>query len=522
MQKQTRKSTKPLPAVPTQKKSMKPAPKKSERTGIQYAQQTPKARRAMEVVKSNPVSGKYLRALIDPATTSATAYPDGNPKASAVIKTKIVRDAYVFGVGNGFEPDGTYFSVLSPTLIQPMLEYQVQNVPPNSTIVAAVSTTDDQTGLFPLTEDVPTLADDSDQMIIPPNTTYNVRTNWGWADQNFSLPMARGVQSSGNVYYGIPNAIFSVAGNTGTVQVSVNLATAVAPGTPLGMTAVYGNAVYAFTSPAIVAGQTQVTFTASANAIVTALDNAGIYSLPGLGFRIFNNTAIPITLSSINIQLNTSIALNTNRFVAISYPDESTFCQLVDQYRTVAMSSWLEYEGSDLMNGGEASSMLYRGGQSPFEIGLYNYSNVSPVPEAYAGCLKYGTYTIWLANSDSDMYFRSLTGHTKWRLPYIINAGLVSQPAQLHSLRYRIDAHQELVSTSQTYSTKRRNPKPESIELASKTLWRYDTSMANGVHLDWIKGVANKASKAAKEMGGWLSDNKSWIVPAATTVAAMI
>jgi len=523
------------PMMPAQGKQPRSKPKKKN---LNSASQVKNQKQRIKKIKTKAgkrgvVLNPYVMTLIDPENVHGVRYPDVLPKGTAVFKSLINRNAFYFP-DSVIEPAGTVLNILSPTLINPLLSYQIETVTTpgsltpdpldNAVLSGAVTTVDDSVGLFPLTEDIATVSTGGDQMFIPTATQYNLRTLWHWKDQDFAFPSFRGLDINGAVFYGVPFGI----GSTGQVTVRVNVLQGF-PSTanPFNMTAVTTTGSVAFTPIAVTAGTLSATFTLSGATLLTIMNAGGYAPLPGVGFRIQNDSGREYLITSYVVSIATdsslvSVSRAQPRFVGVSLPDERTYAQTIDQYRVVSMSAWYEYDGSDLSNGGQIASILYRGGQSAGENGLYNYQTVAEAPESYAGPLKHGTYTIWTPNSENDMLMRNLSPHGRWQYPFICNAAVVATPSQLNSIRIRIAINYEVVSTSQFYDFEKPFPNEKWISEAAVLLREHPCAMANGRHWDWIKGVAADAADMASGAGKWAYNNKDWILPAAGALASLI
>jgi hypothetical protein len=374
----------------------------------------------------------------------------------------------------------------------------------------------------------------TDQMWLAPGSTANMRCQWSWSDQDFASPPFLGTLNDGTVTYGFPLGLSAVGGAEGQIEVRINTFIPFASVTnPFAVTAVTQNGSFALTVPATVVGAIQTTFTANlatdpnfGNLFNTA-GSMRYTGIPGIAFRVTNNASNSQLLTGYAIRVsvaNSATPVDTiqPRFSGISMPDEDLYCKTVDQYRVVSMSEWLEYDGSDLKNGGQCASLMYRGGQSAMENGLGSYTPVSEAPEAYAGKLKEGTYTIWAPNSDKDMLMRGLSPHDRWEFPYIVNAGIVAEPDQLNALRIRIAINYEFVSRYQAYDFVKPIPHPEWIAQAALVLRRYPCAMANGRHWDWIKSVTKDLFKFGHDAYKWGEENKEWLIPAASAVGALL
>lgn len=512
--------------------------KKAKQGSVAKSQQARAGKLVSRIEKTNRIrvqDNPYLRTLVDPENCHGVRYPDSLPKGTAVFRGLINRNAFYFP-DSTIEPVGTMFHMLSPTLINPLLEYRSESVtvPAFSlgedfrALTGGVANPDDAVGLFPIVEDAAAVATSDDEMWIEPGQIMNMKTKWHWFDQDFTYPPFRGTRADATVFYGTPVGV-SVGASVITIRVNI---VRPLPSTTNPFTLTLVTTAGLCTGPTVtgntIGSQTLLYTFSSGSAGWASLFNGGGYAgLPGIGVRIQNSYTNGYLLSSYDIafcpiQAAVPTVMVQPRFVGISLPDEATYSETVDQYRVVSMSEWLEYDGSDLNNGGQVASILYRGGQSSAENGLYNYGSVSVAPESYAGPLKLGTYTIWAPNSDNDMLMRNLSPHNRWEFPYITNAAVVATVAQVNAIRLRIAINYEIVSTAQFYDFEKPMPLPELIQEASLVLREHPCTMANGKHWDWIKGVFKEATNLGRDVAKWGLDNSSWLVPAATAAASLI
>lgn len=245
--------------------------------------------------------------------------------------------------------------------------------------------------------------------------------------------------------------------------------------------------------------------------------------LPGYGFRLATSLSVtPLLVDSISIGAAYGSSGDIARFVPLDWPDVDTYISSVDRYRTVSMSVWQEYQGSDLNNGGLISALSYGGGTSPFDNGLYDYPGVSETPGSYAGPLKTGSYGIWVPVNDYDMLFRRLDDPSRWQLPYIVSAGTTATPTQLQSIRLRIVANHELVSTSQFYNYDFSPVSIAYIEHASRSLRNFPLVMENPLHVQAIKDALKRALDVGSKVASWVTDNRRWLLPTAEAAMSLL
>lgn len=471
-------------------------------------------------------NSEYLNTLVDPENCRGYRYPDELPKATAVVRSLINKDVFVFP-DDTYEPAGTYYNVLSPTMIDPLLQLEIDNLDSSEDLMGGVTRPDDEVGLYPVVEDSGTAATTSDQMWAAPNVPVNLKTQWHWTSQTFSYPGFRGKATDGTTFYGVPVVVSSATGNF-RVRITYNSPATVT--TPRGtLTAVSATGSIAMVPDAVAVGAMTQGYSLTGAAIASsslgkAVAGGTYIPLPGVAFRFQSNDTEALLISAfvINLHPSDAAAVDQVRLVGVKTPSEATFCSTVEQYRVVSMSNWIEYDGSTLKDGGQVAATLFRAGQSAMEAGLWNYDSVAVAPEALASKLKDGTYTIWCPNSTEDMVPRALNSANRWKLPYIVNAGLVSEPDQIRSLRMRIPINYEIISTDQIYDYAKPSPDPRAIELASRILRVYPTSVPNGMHLGWIRDILKKAKETAKGVTNWAFDNRDWLIPAVEAAASFL
>lgn len=476
----------------------------------------------------------YLQTLVDPEKNRGVRYPDEFVGLTGTLQGLINADMYYFPADAALtpssEPAGTYLNVVSPTMLHPVLQYAMDEAPAQAGLVLSVGHQDDQSGLFSLQEDASTPATSADQLLLQLNgPVQNVRGEYAWSDQSFTVPTNRAITANGTVMYGVP---FTAVPAAGAVNVTLNLTT-VDP-MPVGTTI----SLYAVNGAGAITGNTSIPSAMPLNAQSVSLDVSTLLTtlangnrtagLPGLGFRVaITNGGLTsqtlFLLSGVSIQVALMPAITVvNRFTALEFPDQGTYTDTIDKYRVVSASAWIEYQGSDLQNGGQHAALYYAGGQSPFEIGLWNYDLVAETPGSYQGGLRYGSYSIWKPSDPRDMLFRALNPRDRWLLPFIVHAGLVSTPAQVDALRLRVPINFEFMSTSQFYNYEKGLPDLLAIEHANVFLREFPMCMENPEHWEAIKSILKKAASAAAGFGEWIVANRGWLVPAATAVAALI
>jgi hypothetical protein len=440
----------------------------------------------------------YFKTMVDPERYTGVRYPDDFGRKTATLASLLNHDCYIFPTDQIVEPPGTYLNVVAPGLVNPVLEYTMaplSGITTNSLVQAVVSQQTSTYGLFPIDQTQPSIMSDTDQMYLV-RGDWNIRAPFFVADlgeTGNAFPMFRGENTDGQ-FYGMP-----VLGDASDALATVNIVCNVprqATGT-LASVVVEAVTVHGSVSKAVTETVDLMILTAafSAAELATVLVTDGdefAAGLPGLGFRIrcTNNDVIPILTVTTRFIPKTLEPIP--QFKAIQLPDVTVYQNSADEYRPISASAWLEYQGADLTNGGQAAAIMFRGGQ-PFTYNkLWDYDRVAETPGGYQGALKLGSYSFWFPASISDTLFRPVTTDFEWGSPYIVNVGLVASPDLPHVLRLRVPMNFELLSTAQFFSYAVSDIKPEWLSQTAMLIRSVPTSMENPAHLDFIGGLLDK------------------------------
>lgn len=483
---------------------------------------------------------QYLRTLVDPERYSGVRYPEKIRLKTGLLHLISNEEQYYFPADSSgtpsCEPAGTFLSVVTPTLVNPVLSYATETLDGTQYLTSIATEQTDKTGIFPLSPLAESPSTSDGQMAVVRNGPFvNLRGSHFWSDQEFALPGLEFPLPDGSVAYGFP--FMDQIGSAGsyTIQFNIVFSQALIATDQCELVAI-NSAGATVTTGAVAPGAAATRWTVTLNiySLCDLLANgqvgAGLTNLIGFRFR-WTETSSPAYRQVWPIQSFYAVyrfngAARTSytaaRFVPQEYPDQDVYQASVDRYRCVSMSAWMAYEGSALQDGGQIAATYYGGGKSPFENQLYNYDNIAEVPGSYQGPLKLGMYGWWSPAGDKDMLFRELNPKDRWDFPYIVIAGLVSTPTQVNSLRLRVVANVEIVSRAQYYSYGYGDTREELVEHAFAALKDFPHVMENPNHLAEIKHVITRAAEKAAGVGEWVVQNSSWLVPAVGAAAALL
>lgn len=484
---------------------------------------------------TNPLLRTYLLA----EEFGGVRYPDSFPRKTATCQALENYEMFYFqtpvapATDPGFEVGGTFLNCISPVMLDPILEYREVVIPSTVEHGAFLGTPSEQFGFVPLTDDQSSLASASDQLVLPIPGTVNVRAPIGFTDQDFIQPIHRGFDIAGNVFYGTPFRYQNTA--AGGLEVNIMIANGPAAATP--STAIFAQAVtrfgvveQAFTTTIATLGSIttgQATFTnAQLNTICPTGTNSSAIGLPGIGIRIRTTSTAGLAMRTIVLNCGwrfiRGAATSQARYESLKLPDEALYTETVDQYRVVSLNSWMMYQGAELTNGGQTAGIMYRGGRSFGENGLWDYSLVANTPGGFQGAVKNGLFSIWLPSNEEDMLWRNLDETDRWKLTYIVNSGIMASPAILNALRLRVSVNFEFTSTTQAYQYKFAEIDPMMIAHAATVLRDVCPTMENPLHLKAIGEWLRKAAHTVVNIGKWGVEHWTQIAPLAAGAAALM
>jgi len=181
-----------------------------------------------------------------------------------------------------------------------------------------------------------------------------------------------------------------------------------------------------------------------------------------------------------------------------------------------------EYDGSDLKNGGQIAQTDYPGGVPMTLAGYTGYNAIASLTEKYLGPLKTGSYDIWKPYVLEDLEFLNPEDFTTPLTRASSACWLrIADVTQQRALKLILTGATEGTTKSPTRETRqcRINPLAQTIMIGM--IQHYPACTENPLHWKDIKTFLAKLQATAKGGYEWYNDNKAWIVPAATALAAL-
>lgn len=533
-------------------------------TAVGHAHQ--KRRRGARRKTENP----YLATLVDPEKFVGVRFPDEFGQETATFPGLINFDCPVFGTadsasGGELEAPGTFFVVLRPTLEHPVLTYQRDDTGigggPVPSITSIISSQNSRSGLYPLTPGSATASNDG-SMVLNPGDNVNLKGEYGWDDQPFTVPMFEGTDTNGDSFFGFP-VIWCDNSNTPSTQFIITVHTDSNYDLSNSSDGVSGLFVEAFTeSGSTPSGGLQlVPVTCIAGSSNQHLPNAytGQFSVaslcknttgggfhdafiphPGVGFRMSypaNSVGLtgqqigPVGIISVTIRQlilsvgHSPVAPIAARWVANEFAEYGIVAPSVDRYRMVSAMMWGKCVAPTLNDGGQLAACLYGGGASPMELDIIDYATLAQVPNAYDGEFNKGCYVIWKPSNESDMLFRFNGAEDPWEFPTIALAGVYVLPAggsTTSVLRIRCAMNFEYITKYRITTTEPSPVNPALIRDAHRYIDRnFKIAQENPLHWSDVQRAVASAAGYVGKAAGWAYSNRSWLIPAATTAAGL-
>ncbi len=211
----------------------------------------------------------------------------------------------------------------------------------------------------------------------------------------------------------------------------------------------------------------------------------------------------------------------------------------IQQIRPLAMSALVTSMVPTLLEGGMVAS-AYLPGETADEqyftdvsnqaIGdLHTWEALAKLPNAYSGKWKDGTYAWWSYEDVDDWQFYSPSKALNNAFPTIAIAGqLVPQsvtgapPTKIPAVRVVITRIFECQTVVRLYELQRQMGLNSEFEMAMQLLALQPKCMMNDEHRSFVRRVLDKVKSAVGSARQFFDNNRSWIVPLATTAAGLL
>lgn len=184
--------------------------------------------------------------------------------------------------------------------------------------------------------------------------------------------------------------------------------------------------------------------------------------------------------------------------------------------RVVAMSAWLQYNGSMLANGRVTFAPI-NDGSNPF-IGWKPSPTMARLPNSYSGPLTKGAYYWYKPVSREDMMFRNITDIGD-DLPYLA-AYLTSSDAEAQNLTLRVTTVVEIRCTNPVFGPRPSPVNPALRDEAMAIIAYLPQCMENDLHLakltEFVKKALSKVGGAARFVSPFLQGAQPLAAPLAS------
>jgi len=490
----------------------------------------------------------YLMSILYPERFGGVRYPDGFVRSTCMAPLVNEYDPPFFPSGSIVEPPGDFWTCFRPSLIHPMWTYGSIPFATTGAPVWILNNDNTRYGIETLNDAVPSAQEQCDQMYLATAATYNLNMPLFYNTSNWVNDPITCMDTAGNALYGYPVALGSNTANT-TFFYSLTIAGSYSTGDSVVITAATVNnpsgvqttvnltstiSQYSINSPAV-QSMFQVDATYGTGCLATGRSNP-------VGFRIvYNNianngtrgvflSAFQATVAGTGTLTN---AVNNLMLYPTDWKDQSNLLGIATNYRPVSASIWSQWISSTLLDGGNLSQILYRGGAPPWQTaivpagavssGLLFWQGVGLTPTGWSDKAKVGGYTYYQPCSTRDTEMREPINIDEWSHPYIVVAGSIQANNASTSgfsatpLKLRYCANIEYVTTAQFTQALPSPFNPQMIESARKSLHNAPTSMDNDDHLSTI---FNWLKNAGHDVMQWGVRNGGWLVPAAQALGA--
>lgn len=210
----------------------------------------------------------------------------------------------------------------------------------------------------------------------------------------------------------------------------------------------------------------------------------------------------------------------------------------VEQYRPLACSALFTCMTSGLVTGGDIAADLVVGDtvRSAYftnvtsnSVGhLQEYYNLAARPSAYDGKLKDGAYVFWAPGDEDDIHFFTPQGALAHDYQNIVISGQFT-PTGVAALsgsvlvgRLMVTSVYEIQTETTLFGVQSPVGSSPVFDEIMAILARCPKAMPNGPHVEWLRNLMLKLKNAGRNAFEFWNNNKSWIVPAAQGIAALV
>lgn len=192
-------------------------------------------------------------------------------------------------------------------------------------------------------------------------------------------------------------------------------------------------------------------------------------------------------------------------------------------YRVVAQSVLVSYEGDTLNDGGQIVAAHLGGGESPESLGATDFNAIASLPNSYEGAINKGAYGFWKPACEADMNFRKVKYTNRLSdgaLPSMVFAGhLVHATSTV-----RVKIHMIVEATSEKFYTAKSFSivAPELILAADKALWGVKRLMENPDHVEAIKRFLSETLRKGSAVAQTIADIARMVGPVLSTASFLL
>lgn len=181
------------------------------------------------------------------------------------------------------------------------------------------------------------------------------------------------------------------------------------------------------------------------------------------------------------------VASDITDYSALTASDEKS--QLCEQYRVVAQSLLVSYQGDSQSDGGQIAGVRTVGGQDPDDEGWIDYASIASISNqnqnAYEDAVKFGGYGFWAGSDEKDYAYRNPSVVNRSQLPCLVCAGKLDTAAS--TLRARLVTIVEWKTSKSFIPTTPSIINSQMMEEANRAISRFPAWHCNPNHKKDIK-----------------------------------
>lgn len=405
---------------------------------------------------------------------------------------------------------------------RPLSVWSTKSLPGGTTLVGKLDKTfPNNSGFWSLDDSLASEAQTTGSFQLDNSSFINFVGIWTYNDEADSQGRLshRALDSNGLPFFGIPFEFDPASDNLSITLTVVSSGPMPTNVLTVQMVSALGTVDAAFNIP-----NTSPSFSGNvAVPVKTTLGGRYACCLPStpLGFRL--KCSVNLNLVDLRIEVQQVAGTTLGRFDFIQAPISKDITHLYNDISVVGGGLYMSYMGSSLLNGGDTSTYMWRGGFGSSLDGLNSVAQIGESLDGHNNPLKSGNYCVLQPSTIADLEFYSRTDvqsslSLSQQIIYLNIADLTqNRPVRLYSFLLC-----EGTSNSPLIKLETAPAIPGGTAAYIVGINRFPDRVDNPLHWKDIKEFGKSLFAKGQHAVAWYNSNSSWINPMLGAIAAAV